>query len=923
MTRASTFTSKSAGPPPADLGPEFQAAFLAEDQRERLRVGKLGCLLVIVLMPAGASLDWFVYHKEAPLFLGLRLLCSLLTGGLLWLHFTAWGERRVRWMAPAIALLPAACIAVMLALTAGWYSPYYAGLNLVVLAMSVVARWTVMESVAIFGGLLGFYVFAGLVASHGKPGVEMTATLFNNFYFLVLTGVITIAGNSLYNRLRLREFTSRFELDRNQQLLEDSNRKLRELDEAKSRFFANISHELRTPLTLLLAPLETLQRNFVRLDASEVAEQLQMMQGNGLRLLKLINDLLDLVRLDSGHMQVKREAVDLSEYIRGILNSARKLADDRRLQLKAEVEPSLARVMLDRDKLEKILLNLVINAIKFTASGGTITCRAERRDRWLAVEVADTGVGIQPEQLPHVFDRFWQADTSSQRKHQGVGIGLALVKELAEVQGGQVKVSSVVNQGTTFSILLPWVEASAAGTPAPANNPAPDRNGHATAAIPATAQSVPATPAKPVVAAPPAEARDEWLVQLYRRAELFPALTSLRESVRVDESLARDNRPRLLIADDEPDMLRFLKSQLTVYFRVIEAFDGAQAVEKAAQFLPDVVLCDMMMPEKDGLQVCRELRERTSTRNIPILLLTARADEETKITSLMAGASDFLTKPFSVTELHVRLKNLVESRQLQRELIRQKQMLEATLEDLKETEMQLVQSEKLASLGRMSAGIIHEINNPLNYAKTGMYVLKRVGRYVPEAERPEFDEVVKDIEDGLTRVATIVGDLRGFTHPHGGLNEQVDVRKVVESSLRFLAAEVKNAIEVKLDIPEDFVVEANRNKLTQVFVNLLQNAVDALREKQFPEGQSPQLSITASAQNRMRTICIRDNGPGIPDDILGKIFDPFFTTKEVGEGTGLGLSICYRILVEAGGRITARSQPGEWSEFTLEFPEPA
>ncbi|HTH48036.1 MAG TPA: ATP-binding protein, partial [Candidatus Limnocylindria bacterium] len=263
-----------------------------------------------------------------------------------------------------------------------------------------------------------------------------------------------------------------------------------------------------------------------------------------------------------------------------------------------------------------------------------------------------------------------------------------------------------------------------------------------------------------------------------------------------------------------------------------------------------------------------------------------------------------------------------ESRQMQRELLRQKQKLEATLEDLKETEMQLVQSEKLASLGRMSAGIIHEINNPLNYAKTGMYVLKRVGRYVPEAERPEFDEVVKDIEDGLTRVATIVGDLRGFTHPHGGLNEEVDIRNVVETSLRFLAAEVKNNIEVDLDIPEGFVVQANRNKLTQVFVNLMQNAVDALKSKQFPAGQSPRLTISAKTLDRVRTVVIRDNGPGIPNDILGKIFDPFFTTKEVGEGTGLGLSICYRILVEVGGRIVARSEPGEWSEFALEFPEP-
>ncbi len=877
-------------------------------------------------MPAGASLDWFVYQEKALKFLGLRLLCSLLTGGLLWLHFTPWGERKVRWMAPAIALLPAACIAVMIARTSGWYSPYYAGLNLVVLAMSVVARWTVLESVAIIGGLLGFYALAGLAVPPDPKAAYLVSPLFNNVYFLVLTGVITIAGNALYNRLRMREFTSRFELDRNQHLLEESNRKLRELDEAKSRFFANISHELRTPLTLLLAPLDALQRNFIRLDQAEIAEHLQTMHGNGLRLLKLINDLLDLVRLDSGHMSVKREAVDLPEYIRGILNSARKLADDRKLQLKAELDPAFPRVMLDRDKLEKILLNLIINAIKFTASGGTITCRAERKDSVLLVEVRDTGVGIQPEQLPHVFDRFWQADTSSQRKHQGVGIGLALVKELAEVQGGGVKVDSVVGQGTTFSISLPWVEA-----PAPEAETQPDRNGHAVELPTTNGHSLPTravTPnahtqtVKPVEPAPPAEARDEWLVQLYRRAELFPSLTSLRDSVREDESLARDSRPRLLIADDEPDMLRFLKSQLTVYFRVIEAFDGAQAVEKTAQFLPDVVLCDMMMPEKDGLQVCRELRERTSTRNIPILLLTARADEETKITSLMAGASDFLTKPFSITELHVRLKNLVESRQMQRELIRQKQKLEATLEELKETEMQLVQSEKLASLGRMSAGIIHEINNPLNYAKTGMYVLKRVGRYVPEAERPEFDEVVKDIEDGLTRVATIVGDLRGFSHPHGGLNEEVEIRIVVETSLRFLAAEVKNDIQVELNIPEDFVVLANRNKLTQVFVNLLQNAVDALKEKRFPEGQSARLSVSATAQNGVRTVTFRDNGPGIPNDILGKIFDPFFTTKEVGEGTGLGLSICYRILVEAGGRIVARSEPGEWSEFALEFPEP-
>src|SRR5262249_17757045 len=156
----------------------------------------------------------------------------------------------------------------------------------------------------------------------------------------------------------------------------------------------------------------------------------------------------------------------------------------------------------------------------------------------------------------------------------------------------------------------------------------------------------------------------------------------------------------LLVADDEPDMLRYLKSQLSTHYRVVEAVDGQQAIEKASQFLPDIILLDMMMPEKDGLQACREIRQRTSTQSIPVILLTARADEETKMAALGAGASDFLTKPFSTTELHVRIKNLVESHQYQINLSKQKLVLEETIEQLKETETQLVQTEKLASLGR-------------------------------------------------------------------------------------------------------------------------------------------------------------------------------------------------------------------------------
>src|SRR5205085_911321 len=183
--------------------------------------------------------------------------------------------------------------------------------------------------------------------------------------------------------------------------------------------------------------------------------------------------------------------------------------------------------------------------------------------------------------------------------------------------------------------------------------------------------------------------------------------------------------------------------------QILEAVDGNQAIEKALQFMPDMILLDMMMPEKDGLQACRELRQKTPTQRIPILLLTARADEETKLAALEAGASDFLTKPFSTTELSVRIRNLIESRTFERKLARQNQILEATLQQLKETESQLVQTEKLASLGRMSAGIIHEINNPLNFAKTAIHMLKKQGHELPDSEKEEFADTLKDIEEGI------------------------------------------------------------------------------------------------------------------------------------------------------------------------------
>jgi signal transduction histidine kinase len=858
---------------------------------------RIGCLLVMALMPVGVLLDYFVYPSKLRYFLALRLVCSLLEGAV-WLLLGRPLSRKIHQaLGLVIALLPVLFICWMICLSPdGPASPYYAGINLILLAIAFVLRWSVGLSLLALVLFIGMYLAACFWNGPLPPADR--GVLVNNLYFLCLTGIVVVTGSRIHRVLRVREFTLRFELDKSRKMLEESNQKLMELDQIKSRFFANISHELRTPLTLLLAPLETLIHRFNRSLDQDAREMLVTMHSNGMRLLKLINDLLDLVRLESGRMEVKRDSLPVAEFIKGLASAARQVADDKRLRLETFVDPALGTVLADKDKIEKIVLNLVFNALKFTPAGGRVELRAERRGEELALVVADTGMGISEKNLPHVFDRFWQADGSSKRKYQGVGIGLALVKELVEIQGGKVTVQSQEGQGTTFTVMLPFQTAEPAS--APAGQAAPE-------AVPETA------------AGGGTFTSEEWLANLYRRAELFPALTPVQESLRPVETRGNGSQPTILVADDEPDMLRFLKSQLSPHYRVLEAVDGQQAIEKASQFLPDIILLDMMMPEKDGLQACREIHEHASTQSTPVVLLTARADEETKLAALAAGASDFLTKPFSITELHVRLKNLVESHQYQRKVSKQNLALESAIEQLKETETQLVQSEKLASLGRMSAGIIHEINNPLNFATTGVFTLRSKCKYLAPEQQEEYQDILKDIEEGLNRVKHIVCDLRMFSHPDVESRDQVEVGEVVAASLRFLSSEWKSKVRIEQSLPEHQTIWANKNKLIHVVVNLLQNSLDALKSKTF-ENDQPAIWIEGRVEGGKSILIVRDNGSGIDSEHLDKIFDPFFTTKDVGEGMGLGLAICHRIVRESEGRVYVRTEPGKFCEFRLEFP---
>lgn len=896
----------------ADLRREFQAY----EQDVRVKNYRLCAILAPFFMVAGFSLDYIVYGEEGMWrFLPLRILSGILLVIIRVLLSTKAGMDWHRALGLGMAFPLMGSIGWMIYVNEGYASPYYAGLNLVLVGAAILMRWPLFESVLVVLLTVGIY----LAACFGHGPIEKPSLFFNNCYFLFVTGVFTVAGTWFYNTIRFSEFLLRRTLDaKHGQLqeanaqLEENNQKLRELDVAKSRFFANISHELRTPLTLLIAPVETLLNKGEGISPVERQEMLATMQGNAMRLLKLINTLLDLVRLESQAMDLQKTPLVLNDFIHGLGSACLALAKDKRITLKTECEPDMRPVMADVEKIERVCLNLLFNALKFTPAGGTITLSARRDGDHLLLCVQDTGVGIAEEHLSHLFSRFWQADATSQRRFQGLGIGLALVKEIVELHGGHMHVASRLGKGSTFTVYLPYELAKLPAVQANGDKPGD------------------ASPARTKAEGEPSTG--EWIVDLYRRAEFSTSLADSprRRAAASSTPPALPGSPRhkdskrtatLLIAEDEPDMMNYLRTQLSADFEIIEASDGNEAVAKAGQFLPDVILSDLMMPYKDGMQVCRELRGRTSTRNIPVVLLTARPDERTKIEALTAGATDFIGKPFSLTEIRVRLLNLAESHRNQRELAEQKKRLEATLEQLKEAESMLVQHEKLSSLGRLSAGLIHEINNPLNFATQGLYYLRMNLDKVPDEIRADFTETLGDIETGVNRVGTIITDLRGFTRPDQVAFTDFSVQQLVGTVIRFFSHHERDGIQFIVEANSELTLHGSQGQLTQVLVNLMQNAVDAIEEKTFSKEETPKVHIRALQRDDRVVLSVKDNGIGMNRETQEKVFDPFFTTKEVGKGMGLGLSICHRIIADHQGIVTILSKEGSGTEFILDLPD--
>jgi PAS domain S-box-containing protein len=438
---------------------------------------------------------------------------------------------------------------------------------------------------------------------------------------------------------------------------------LAELDQAKTDFFTNVSHEFRTPLTLLLGPAEDALADGAHPLPEVQQRRFEVIHRNGLRLLKLVNTLLDFSRLDSGRVEAAFSPVDLAAYTRELASMFESATKRLGLTLTVDCPDLPEPVYVDRDLWGKLVLNLLSNAVKFTFAGGiTVALRAEAGAAVLAV--SDTGVGIPTEDRPHLFERFRRVRGARSRTHEGSGVGLALVAETAEIHGGEVGVTSRTGQGSTFTVRIPFGHAHLD----------PDRVSAASTS--GVAQQV----------------VDGFL------AEATQLLADTGEPHRVPTPAG--SRPRVLVVDDNADIRTYVSSLLSSTYDVSTAVDGRDGLEQALADPPDLVLTDVMMPRLSGFELLRALRTDPTTVDLPVVMLSARGGEEGTLEGLEAGADDYLVKPFAARELMARIRANLELDRVRR-----------GREQLERSQALLDQAQRLARVGswevNLRTGAVH------------------------------------------------------------------------------------------------------------------------------------------------------------------------------------------------------------------------
>lgn len=720
------------------------------------------------------------------------------------------------------------------------------------------------------------------------------AHFWETLWFVVL--VIALLGTAIAMGVRLRMRSMRLrqlELERTvrsrtQDLRSEKDRvveamavieaqtvKLEELDRFKTRFFSNVSHEFRTPLTMIVGPLEGALRGAYGETTDAMRRQCQIMLRNALRLLSLINQLMDLSKLEAGSMPLKAGSRDVVQFLESIQQTVSALADKKRIRMPFESPRESIEMFFEPDKLEKVFYNLLSNALKFTPDGGEVGISITETEKTVVVEVRDTGSGIPEDQLDHVFDRFHQVDGTTSADIEGTGIGLSLVKEMVTLHGGSVSVDSEFGEWTTFSVTLLKGRDHLRDDQILTDG-----------------------------------ADDEATLSLAAR---LASMDLADDSDSVDEWTQVDpNAPLILVTEDNADVRGYIVGILEEHgYRTAKAVDGLDGLTKARVRRPHLILSDVMMPRMDGMEFCRQVKADDVMQHTPFILLTARATHESTIQGLDSGADDYLPKPFNVGELLARISNLLKGRQNQQVLAEQREALNRRVEEQVAIILDQRQSYEANILDERDRAVAAShlkqtiLDNVSHEFRTPLTAIMGYAGILGDTVAGEDREFVDTIKENGERLLETLDALLRLAH----LKAETDLTARVRVEMGSLVGKIVETTRKEMGTPDHEIIfdggsepalaEINRSAMASALEAVIENAV-----KFTPAGI---VDVRVRREDDGVAISVADTGIGVPADRMEEVFEPF---KQLSEGltrnyggVGIGLSVARQLIMDHGGTI--------------------
>jgi signal transduction histidine kinase len=666
---------------------------------------------------------------------------------------------------------------------------------------------------------------------------------------------------------------------------------LAELDRAKTVFFSNVSHEFRTPLTMMLGPIRDLLDDDADPLSPAQREQVALADRSSRRLLRLVNALLEFSRIEAGRLEASFEATDVGQLTSDLASQFRAAIERAGLELVVDVEPIREQVLVDRDLWEKVVLNLLSNALKSTFEG-SISVRVRPVRGAVLLEVADTGVGIAEADLARIFERFHRVEHAPSRTNEGSGIGLSLVQEVARIHGGEVSVESTAGVGSTFRVRIPTGARHLPKDRIAAPRRLPSTATGAEAFVEEALAWLPDAPSEP------AAGRDARAGHHLDDANAAQA-TDVHDVAWIAEPDAR-----ILVVDDNADMRRYLGRLLGRHWTVEIVRDGRAALEALGNRDFQLVLSDVMMPNVDGLELVAAIRADARTRDIPVLLLSARAGEEARMDGAAAGADEYLVKPFSSRELIARVSGALRLASARRE----------GRAALRETNAQLQAA--LAVKDEFLGLVSHELRTPLTVILGMSKVLERIGTADLRARELAADvaesaDVLNGLVESMLLLAKINRDEADALREPVLLNHAAG--RILDERRR---RDPSRSYELQVDDPGALVI-VQPTWLERVIDNFVGNAA------KYSVPGTP-ICVVVDTADEVARIRVIDTGPGLEEEELGRVFEPFYRTPRAREragGAGLGLAVAKRIVELMGGTIWAARTAEGGTEFGFTLPK--